>query len=165
MPAAAKPMGMIMDVTVSCARGKGGWRSGGAFVCLAKRAEESFRGRSDKRSIRVRRAVGALRARGVFVPEPPVKRGRGGRTSDEPRKWTYPFAAWMACVFERGGEVSARSRREARARGVRGERIPRLYDAQSGVASNISLRLGGRAGDRPSGGGGRARTFWAATTF
>lgn len=134
-------------------------------MCLAKRAEESFRGRSDKRSIRVRRAVGALRARGVFVPEPPVKRGRGGRTSDEPRKWTYPFAAWMACVFERGGEVSARSRREARARGVRGERIPRLYDAQSGVASNISLRLGGRAGDRASGGGGLARTFWAATTF
>lgn len=81
-------------------------------------------------------------------------RGRGGRTSDEPRKWTYPFAAWMACVFERGGEVSARSRREARARGVRGARIPRLYDAQSGVASNISLRMGGRAGDRPSGGGG-----------
>lgn len=33
MPAAAKPMGMIMDVTVSCARGKGGRRSGGS-VCV-----------------------------------------------------------------------------------------------------------------------------------
>ena len=157
MPAAAKPMGMIMDVTVSCARGKGGRRSGGSVCVFCETRGGKFSRAQRQAEHRVRRAVGALRARGVFVPEPPVKRGRGGRTSDEPRKWTYPFAAWMACVFERGGEVSARSRREARARGVRGARIPRLYDAQSGVASNISLRMGGRAGSRPSGGGGGER--------
>ena len=119
MPAAAKPKGMTMDVTVSCARGEGaaGQAERECFDCVSgeTREQKTFRepGTRPVRSSR-RRAVGALLHEGVLFPSL-AQRGRGRRTSDEPRKWTNPFAAWMACVSERAGR-SARGRGGRRAR-------------------------------------------------
>ena len=63
---------------------------------------------------------------------------------------------WPVCRSGRGGQRAVEAG-GARARRPR-RRIPRLYDAQSGVASNISLRVGrpARGLDRAEGGGATA---------
>jgi hypothetical protein len=160
MPAAAKPKGMTIDVTVSCARGEGaaGQAERVCFDCASgeTREQKTFRAGDETRARSRRRAVGALLPRGGFVPEPRAARARETYQRRAPEVDESLRSLDGLCVGA-GGEVSARSRREARARGVRGERIPRLYDAQSGVASNISLRVGRPRGARPSRGGRRDR--------
>ena len=170
MPAAAKPMGMIMDVTVSC--GEGGREA--AVRRSAARASSFFFWRNARSArFRVRSASQvdstsrgrASRARG-FCSKPPVKRGRGRRTSDEPRKWTYPFAAWMACVFDRG-DRSARGRGGRRARAGSEGSAFRVCTMPSRASPRISLLgLGGpRGGSTEPTAEARLRTFWAAMTF
>ena len=124
MPAAAKPMGMIMDVTVSCARGEGRRVRRSAIVSIVCRAKHERRRRFAQPRTRLarssrRRAVGALPPRGGFVPEPRAARARETYQRRAPEVDESLRSLDGLCVGA-VGEVSARSRREARARGVRG---------------------------------------------
>ena len=170
MPAAAKPKGMTMDVTVSCARGEGaaGQAERECFDCVSgeTREQKTFRepGTRPVRSSR-RRAVGALLPRGGFVPEPRAARARETYQRRAPEVDESLRSLDGLCVGA-GGEVSARSRREARARGVRGGAF-RVCTMHSLASPRISLLgLGGpRGGSTEPRGEARPRTFWAAITF
>ena len=93
---------------------------------------------------------------GVLFPSL-AQRGRGRRTSDEPRKWTNPFAAWMACVSERWGR-SARGRGGRRARAASEEAHSAFVRCPVWRRLDISLRVGrpARGLDRAEGGGATA---------
>ena len=160
MPAAAKPKGMTIDVTVSCARGEGaaGQAERECFDCVSgeTREQKTFRAGDETRARSRRRAVGALLPRGGFVPEPRAARARETYQRRAPEVDESLRSLDGLCVGA-GGEVSARSRREARARGVRGGAF-RVCTMHSLASPRISLLgLGGRAGARPSRGGRRDR--------
>ena len=169
MPAAAKPKGMTMDVTVSCARGEGaaGQAERECFDgCRAKpESRRRFAAGDETRARSRRRAVGALLPRGGFVPEPRAARARETYQRRAPEVDESLRSLDGLCVGA-GGEVSARSRREARARGVRGGAF-RVCTMHSLASPRISLLgLGGpRGGSTEPRGEARPRTFWAAITF
>ena len=117
----------------------------GAFVCFAKRGEESFRGRSDKRSTRPTSRGRAPSTRGFRSRASREARARGTYQRRAPEV-DVSLRSLDGRVFERGGEVSARSRREARARASEGS-ASRVCTMPSLASPRISL-----LGWRPRGG-------------
>jgi hypothetical protein len=162
MPAAAKPKGMTIDVTVSCARGEGaaGQAERECFDCVSgetPRAEDVSRSRGRDSCEQPETSRGRVATTRGFCSRASRSAGAGDVPATSPGSGRIPSQpGWPVCRSGRGGQRAVEAG-GARARRPR-RRIPRLYDAQSGVASNISLRVGrpARGLDRAEGGGATA---------
>jgi hypothetical protein len=135
------------------------------WVSGETREQKTFRGRGRDSCAQPETSRGRAAPTRGFCSRASRSAGAGDVPATSPGSGRIPSQpGWPVCRSGRGGQRAVEAG-GARARRPR-RRIPRLYDAQSGVASNISLRVGRpRGGSTEPRGEARPRTFWAAITF